>query len=172
MNIWAGLILALTAIGVIGYKVSKLKEGAANISTEMKGRIHSMDFSKVVFAIDVIIKNPSDVKMYILQPFVSILYKDKEIASSNVSDQIIAINPFEPAHLKTIMISAQYMNLTDVAGELMQKLQTKNHKVNLQVKILVNVILGLKGTIPARLKDYTGSKTIVPMPAIIKDIAF
>jgi len=172
MNIWAGVILALTAIGVIGYQVNKLKSGAENISTDMKGRIHSMDFSKVVFAIDVTIKNPSDVKIYILQPFVTIMYKEKEIASSTVSDYIIPIAAFSPAQLKTIMISAQYINLAGVAAELMQKLQKKDTKVNLQVKILVKVILGMSGTIPARLKDYTGSKTIVSVPPILKDIAF
>lgn len=163
MNIWAGLIIALATGGII-YQVKKKKDGAENISLDMNGKIHSIDFSKVVFAINAIVKNPSDLKIHILQPYVTISYKGKEIASSNVSDQIIAIVPFEPALMKTIMIGASFINLSSVAGELMQKIQNKEKKVTLDVKILVNMVLGMKGKIPERLRDYKGSKTIVAYP--------
>jgi len=171
MNIWAGVILGLTALGIIGYKVTKLSKASENISIDVKGRLHSLDFSKVVFAIDAIIKNPSDVKIYILQPFVSIYYKENEIATSNVSDYIIPIDPFAPAPLKTILLSASYMNLSDLALEFVKKLQSKETKVTVQVKILVNVVLGMDGDIPEKLKDYKGSKQIIAK-TIKKDMTF
>lgn len=163
MNIWAGLIIALAAGGIF-YQVKKKKDGAGNISIDMSGRIHSIDFSKVVFAINAIVKNPSDLKIHILQPYVTISYKGKEIATSNVSDQIIAIAPFEPAPLKTILVGASFLNLSSVAGELMQKIQNKEKKVTLDVRILINVVLGLKGHIPERLREYKGNKTIIAYP--------
>lgn len=171
MNIWAGLIIALSAIGIIGYQVKKASDGANNISIDMNGTIHSIDFSKVVFAIDAVIKNPSNIKLHILQPYVTINYKGKEIATSNVSDKIITIEPFEPAPLKTIMIGASYLNLSSLAGELMQKIQDKKTKVTVEVKILVNVVLGMDGKIPERLKDYKGKKTIVQYP-MLKEMTF
>lgn len=171
MNIWAGLIIALATAGIIGYQVKKKSDGANNLSIDLNGRIHSIDFSKVIFAIDAIIKNPSDFEVYILQPYVTISYKGSEIATSNVSDQIIKIAPFEPAPLKTIMISATYINLSSLAGELMKKIQDKNVKVTLDVKILVNMVMGLSGKIPTRLKDYKGSKTIIQYP-MKKQISF
>lgn len=171
MNIWAGVIIGLLAIGGAAYGY-KLKAATQNISMDIKGRIHSLDFSKAVFAIDVIIKNPSNVNLYILQPFVTVLYKGSEIASSNVSDDIITIAPFAPAPLKTIFLNASYLNMSGVALELLKKLQDKKAKVTVQAKVLVTLVVGLSGKIPKRLKDYKGSKRTISLPAIIKDMTF
>ncbi|MDP1801198.1 MAG: LEA type 2 family protein [Bacteroidota bacterium] len=168
---WVGIIAALSAIGIIGWKLKSKTDGLQNITIDLNGKIHSIDFSKVVFAIQAVIKNPSNIKINILQPFVSIYYKDKEIATSNVSDQIITIPPFGTAPLKSILISASYLNLSSLTGELMQKIQDKNTKVTLDVKILVKVVLGMKDPLPERLKEYTGNKTIVAYP-MKKEIVF
>ncbi len=141
MNLWTGIAIGAVALAVIG--LSKLAKIGNDLVTEIKGRVHSMDFTQITFAVDAILKNPSPTKVTIQYPFIKIFYKDTLIASSNLINQTVAIAPLSQTNINNIKIPVSYLKLTGVGTELIQKLQNKNTKVTLQVTIQTRVITGI-----------------------------
>jgi hypothetical protein len=133
MNIWIGLILGTAAIGV--YTLTRLGRASNDIVTEVKGRVHSLDFSQITFSVDALIKNPSSSGITIQYPFVKIFFKESLIASSSIVNQTIQIDPFSETNIKGIKIPASYFNLTGIGAELVQKLQAKKEPIKVQVHI-------------------------------------
>lgn len=145
MNLWTGIAIGAVALTVFG--LSKLAKTGNNIVTEIKGRIHSLDFSRITFAIDAIIKNPTPTTVRIQYPFIKIFYKDSLIASSDLVNQVVTIAPLSQTHINGILIPVSYLKLTGVGAELIQKLQNKKTKVVLQVTIQTQVHTGIS-TLP------------------------
>ncbi len=133
MNVWTGIIIG--AVVLTAYGLSKLAKVGNNLVTEIKGRIHSLDFSQITFAIDTQIKNPSDTSLKVQYPFIKILYKDSLIASSQIVNQTLTIAPLSQTNLNNIKIPVSYFKLSGVGSELIQKLQTKKTNITLQVEI-------------------------------------
>jgi hypothetical protein len=121
MNLWTGIAIGAVALTVFG--LSKLAKTGNNIVTEIKGRIHSLDFSRITFAIDAIIKNPTPTTVRIQYPFIKIFYKGSLIASSDLVNQVVTIAPLSKTHINGILIPVSYLKLTGVGAELIQKLQ-------------------------------------------------
>lgn len=139
MNIWAGIILAAVAIGAYGF--TKLAKAGANLVTETKGRVHALDLTGITFAIDALIKNPSNTSLTIQYPFIKISYKENLIASSNLVNRLVTIAPLTQTNIKDIKIPVSYIKLTGVGSELIQKIQDKTKKVTLQVTIITQIHL-------------------------------
>lgn len=139
MNIWAGILILVGGAAIYG--LTKLTHAGKNIVTETKGRIHSLDFTSITFAIDALIKNPSTTPITIQFPFIKIFYKDNLIASSELKNRLVTIQPLMQTVIKDIKIPVSYIKLTGVGAELIQKLQDKKTKIKLQVTIITQIHL-------------------------------
>ena len=153
MNLWTGIIIGAIALGVYG--MSKLKNASGQLVTEVKGRIHSMDFTKLVFAIDATIKNPTETEIVIKYPFIKIAYKDSVIASSELLNQTIRIAPYSQTNIKNIKLPIQYLSITGIAGELIKKLQNRQQQVTVQCQIVTTIMTGVKNIPYSITKDIT-----------------
>jgi hypothetical protein len=153
MNLWTGI--AVGAIAITVYGLSKLVKTGNDIVTEVKGRIHSLDFSQITFAIDAIIKNPTPTQVTIQYPFIKIFYKDSLIASSDLINQTVKIAPLSQTYINSIKIPVSYLKLTGVGAELIQKLQNKNTKVTLQVTVQSRVLTGINQIAFTSTQDIT-----------------
>ncbi len=141
MNVWTGI--AVGAIAIVVFGLSKLAKAGDEIVTEVKGRIHSLDFSQITFAIDATIKNPTSTKVTIQYPFIKIFYKDALIASSDLINQTVPIAPLSQTFINNIKIPVSYLKLTGLGAELIQKLQNKTTPITLQVTIQTKVLTGV-----------------------------
>ncbi len=153
MNLWTGIAVGAIALTVIG--LSKLAKTGNNIVTEVKGRIHSLDFSQITFAIDAIIKNPTPTSVTIQYPFIKIFYKDTLIASSDLINQTVQIAPLSQTYIKNIKIPVSYLKLTGVGAELIQKLQNKKTSITLQVTVQTQVLTGINQIPYSNTQDVT-----------------
>lgn len=141
MNVWTGIAIGAVALAIFG--LGKLAKTGASLVTEIKGRIHSLDFSQITFAIDAVIKNPTQSDLTVQYPFIKILYKEKLIASSILVNKTILINALDQTPPINIRIPVSYFNLTGVGAELIQKLQNRNTKITLQVQISTIIHTGV-----------------------------
>lgn len=153
MNLWTGI--AVGAIALTVYGLSKLAKTGNDIVTEVKGRIHSLDFSQITFAIDTIIKNPSPTSVTIQYPFIKIFYKDALIASSELIDESVKIAPLSQTYINNIKLPVSYLKLTGVGAELIQKLQTKKTQITLQVTVQTQVLVGISRIAYSNTQDIT-----------------
>ena len=112
MNLWTGI--AVGAIAITVYGLSKLAKTGNDIVTEVKGRIHSLDFSQITFAIDAIIKNPTPTQVTIQYPFIKIFYKDSLIASSDLINKTVQIAPLSQTYINGIKIPVSYLDRKSV----------------------------------------------------------
>lgn len=137
MNIWTALILVGATLGT--FAITKLIHAGENLVTEVKGRIHSIDWQNITFGIDTILKNPSTTQMTIQYPFIKIEYKGKLIASSTMSNQLVTVAQLSQTELKNIKIPVAYLNLGGIAMELLNKIQNKEKKIPLDITIITQV---------------------------------
>lgn len=141
MNVWTGI--AIGAIALTVYGLSKLVKAGNEIVTEVKGRIHSLDFSQITFAIDATIKNPTATAVNITYPFIKIFYKETLIASSELINETVRIAPLSQTQINGIKIPVSYLKLMGVGAELITKFQDKKTKVTLQVMVQAQVLTGV-----------------------------
>lgn len=143
MNFLTGAIIGIVGLAIWG--LSSLTKIGNNIVTEIKGRIFSIDFTHIVLAIDVKIKNPSNGKAIVQYPFIKISYKDSVIASSELVNQQINIDPLSQTNINNIKIPIQYLSMGSLAGEMIKKLKDRKYPITLQVTIQTSaVVLGAK----------------------------
>jgi len=153
MNIWAGIIIGAVALGVYGF--SKLSHAGNNLVTEVKGRIHSIDFSNLTFALDVKIKNPSPTAINLNYPFIKIFYKEKLIASSELKTASIRIEPMAETNINNIKIPVSFLKLGGVALDFMKKLTDKSVKITLQVETSTYILLAGNKVPYSKTEDIT-----------------
>lgn len=153
MNIWTGIFLLGAGFAVYG--LSKLTQAGQNLVTETKGRIHSLDFEKIVFAVDSILKNPSNTELTIQYPFVKIFYKGDLIASSVLKNRLVSIKPLMQTTIADIRIPVSYLKLTGVGAELLQKIQDKTKRVTFQVEIQTQIHLAGRMVPYSKTEDIT-----------------
>jgi Late embryogenesis abundant protein len=139
MNLWTGV--AFSAVAIVIYGLSKLAKVGNEMVIELKGRIHSLDFSQITFAIDATIKNPVSTEITIQYPFIKIFYKGSLIASSILINETVLIAPQSQTYINGIKIPVSYLKLRGLGAELIQKLQNKT-KITLQVEVHTSVLTG------------------------------
>ncbi len=153
MNIWTGIILGAVALGVYGF--SRLSHAGNKIVTEVKGRIHSIDFQNLTFAIDAKIKNPSQTQLSLTYPFIKISYKDKIIASSELKNISLKIEPMSEANINNIKIPVSFLRLGGVGIDFLKKVTDKSVKITLQIETSTYILVA-GGKIPySKTEDIT-----------------
>lgn len=153
MNVWAGIILGAIALSVYG--LSKLSHASGQIVTEVKARIFSVDFTSLVVAIDVLIKNPSNTDVTIKYPFVFISYEGNVIASSELKDEDVTIEKFSQKQITNIKIPLNYLYLGGLAKDILKKVKDKTHKITLQVGVTTSVRFGVTVIPYKKIQDVT-----------------
>lgn len=152
MKWWAGI--ALGAIALTVYGLSKLARAGYNLVTEIKGRIHKVDLSGITFSIDAILKNPTQTAINIQYPFIKIFYKDKLIATSDLKNLPVRIAPLSQTMIKDIRIPVSYLKLTGLATEFVRKMQNRKLPVVINVAVQTSINTGVN-SIP-----FSSSETI------------
>lgn len=143
MNIVTGVIIG--AVGLTVWGLSRLSRIGNNIVTEIKGRVFSIDITRIVLALDVLIKNPSNGRAMVQHPFIKISYRDSVIASSELVNKEIIIDPLSQTSINNIKIPVQYLSLGSLAGEMIKKLKDRKHPITLQVTVQTSaIVLGVK----------------------------
>lgn len=151
MNAWAGIALAVLGLTIFG--VSKLSHFSSSLAVEVSGRVHKVELTQITIAIDALIKNPTNTTIYIVHPYLTLLYQGKRIGSSTVSDDVKEIAAFGNNQIKNIMFPLKYLNLTSVAASLVKKLQDKTSQTELTVNIKSYIVVtSQKLTFPITLK--------------------
>ncbi len=138
MNIWTGIILAGLAAGVYG--LSKLSHASGQIVTSVMARIFSIDFTKLVIAIDVTIKNPTNTSISIKYPFLKLMYKGSALASSDLKDETFTITPFSQIVIKNIQIPLSYLYMAQLAPEVIKKIKDKTYKIDFAIVTQTSVL--------------------------------
>ncbi len=135
----------IAVVGLAIWRLSKVAKVGNNIVTEIKARIFSITISQIIIAIDVKIKNPSNGRASVQYPFIKISYKDKVIASSELVNQTIVIDPLSQTDINNIKIPIQFLSLGSLATEMIKKLSDKKYPITLQVTVQTSaVVLGAK----------------------------
>lgn len=141
MNIWTGIVLGVIGLSVWG--LSKLSYAGGEIVTEVKARIFSIDFSKLVLSIDVDLKNPSGTDVTIKYPFIFLSYSGNVIASSEQKDEDVLIPKYGHKTIYNIKIPLNYLYMGGIAKEVLMKLKDKNHKIKVQIGVTTSVRFGM-----------------------------
>ncbi len=148
-----GAGVALVAYGI--YKMGIVKTFSEQVDTSINARVHSIDFSKVVIAVDLKIKNPTQTAITIIQPSVSIAYKGERLASSTPSDKLIRIKPFSESPSVSIMIPLAFTSMVGIGIELIKQLSNKSRtKLPIEIKPFLYMVSGLREPIKDRLSEY------------------
>lgn len=125
MNNLTKIVIGLGALVTGGY-LFKVSRTQANLETEIKAKIHKLDFSGLTVRVDAKIKNPTEGSLKIKYPFVKLSYKGSTIGSSQAINQDISINKFGEVNIEAIMINIPILNLVTGAFDILKSLKAGN----------------------------------------------
>lgn len=125
MNNLTKIVIGLGALVTGGY-LFKVSRTQANLETEIKAKIHKLDFSGLTVRVDAKIKNPTEGSLKIKYPFVKLSYKGSSIGSSQAINQDININKFGEVNIEAIMINIPILNLVTGAFDILKSLKAGN----------------------------------------------
>lgn len=141
MNVWTGIAIGAVALAVVG--ITRLGRAGANLSAEMSGRLHSVDLSKAVIALNVRLKNPTGTALQIQYPYLKLLYSGQLIASSDLKSQIIEIAPFAQTELNDLRIPVSYLKLSGLAANLIKGFKSKTEPITLNIEVMTVIHTGV-----------------------------
>lgn len=91
-------IIVGTGIGAgIIWLISNLlgkKKVGDKLDTATSAMVHSVDLKGLVIRIDIVLKNPTEGTLTIRQPYVKVLFDNKEVGTSQIVQDEIIINPY------------------------------------------------------------------------------
>lgn len=125
MNNLTKIVIGLGALVTGGY-LFKVSRTHANLETEIKAKIHKLDFSGLTVRVDAKIKNPTEGSLKIKYPFVKLSHKGSTIGSSQAINQDISINKFGEVNIEAIMINIPILNLVTGAFDILKSLKAGN----------------------------------------------
>ncbi len=153
MKVW--YIIGVGAIAFSVYGLMRLAKTGADLVTDAKARLHSLDASKATFAINVQIKNPNPTTLTIQFPFITVKYKGQVIASSLPRTEMVVIQPLSKTDMNTLYLEVPFFKLTGVAVELIQKFITGKNKLEFEVHLSTKIQTGLVSTSYSQTKPFT-----------------
>jgi len=144
MSAWKKIALAAAGCGVLIYAYGrKMVRMKANLIVTPEVSVQSIGLTGIVLRTDVQIKNPSDSGFSIKFPFVTLVYNNTLLGSSNLVNQEIAVKAYSEVNIQKIMISIPLSGLLSVASGLISAIQSKQ-PVKIIVKVSTVVDLGWK----------------------------
>lgn len=141
MTAWTGIFIGAAALAALG--ISRLARAGANLTTELSARLHSVDLSKAVIAVNVRLKNPTGKGIQIQYPYIKLFYKEQLIASSDLKNQRLNIAPLAQTDLNDLRIPVSYLKLTGLGADLIKLFKTKTEPLTLNVEVMTMIHTGI-----------------------------
>ena len=138
-------ILTTSVIGVgaiAGWTyVKNLKKAQAELEVVPKASIHQLSWDGLTIRLDVLLKNPTKGSFSVKFPFVTLLYKEATIGSSQAINKEIKIPQFGEVLIDKIMVQIPMDSVFSVVFTLIKTLFNKE-VVTLTVRTLTHINLG------------------------------
>jgi hypothetical protein len=139
-KIFTGTVLGAGAIAGWSY-VKNLKRTQAELQVFPKASLHQLSWGGITIKVSVLLKNPAKGSFSVKFPFVTLLYKDATIGSSQALDKEIKIPKFGQVLIDNIMVQIPMSNVFSVVFTLIKALFNKE-AITLTVRTLTHVNLG------------------------------
>lgn len=133
------------------YLLGKKKVGD-KLDTVTTVNVHSLNFKGLTLRIDVILKNPTEGTLKIKQPYVKILFENKVIGTSQVSDKVIEIVKYGAKAIEPIYLTIPATGLLTL-GDGLLKILTKKQEAKITTVTMTSIyILG-------KYREYSKQET-------------
>jgi hypothetical protein len=139
-KIFTGTVLGAGAIAGWSY-VKNLKRAQAELQVLPKASLDQLSWDGLTIRVDVLLKNPTKGSFSVKFPFVTLLYKDATIGSSQALNKEIKVPQFGEVMIEKVLIHIPMKNVFSVVFTLFKALFNKE-PVTLTVRILTYINLG------------------------------
>lgn len=139
-KILAGTVIGAGAVAGWSY-VKNLKKAQAELQIIPKVSLHQLSWDGLTIKIDVLLKNPTKGSFSVKFPFVTLLYKEAIIGSSQAINKEIKIPQFGEVLIDKIMVQIPMDSVFSVVFTLIKALFNKE-TVTLTVRTLTHINLG------------------------------
>lgn len=139
-KILTGTVLGAGAIAGWSY-VKNLKKAQAELQVVPKVSLNQLSWDGLTIKIDVLLKNPTKGSFSIKFPFVTLLYKDATLGSSQAVNKEIKIPQFGEVMIDKIMVQIPMTSAFSIVYTLIKALFNKE-SVTLMVRTLTHINLG------------------------------
>ena len=139
-KIVAGTVVGAGAIAGWSY-VKNLKKAQAELQVVPKVSLNQLSWDGLTIKIDVLLKNPTKGSFSIKFPFVTLLYKDATLGSSQAVNKEIKIPQFGEVMIDKIMVQIPMTSAFSIVYTLIKALFNKD-SVTLMVRTLTHINLG------------------------------
>ena len=149
-------VAAVAAVGFLLFRgvktVATLKETAENIHVSLLGapKIHKLDWSNLTINVDLKVDNPAKGRVNLKLPSVRMLYDNKQIASTKISDKTHVIEPVSTGKISGIKIDVSLLSLLLSAPAIVNDIRNSTAEKVL-AKIGIDIIAEANG-IPVSVK--------------------
>ncbi len=139
-KILAGTVIGAGAVAGWSY-VKNLKKAQAELQIIPKVSLQQLSWDGLTIKIDVLLKNPTKGSFSVKFPFVTLLYKEATIGSSQAINKEIKIPQFGEVLIDKIMVQIPMDSVFSVVFTLIKVLFNKE-AVTLTVRTLTHINLG------------------------------
>jgi hypothetical protein len=139
-KILAGTVIGAGAVAGWSY-VKNLKKAQAELQIIPKVSLHQLSWDGLTIKIDVLLKNPTKGSFSVKFPFVTLLYKEATIGSSQAINREITIPQFGEVLIDKIMVQIPMDSVFSVVFTLIKALFNKE-AATLTVRTLTHINLG------------------------------
>lgn len=138
-------ILAGTAAGALAIAgwsyANNLKRAAAELKVVPKVSLYQLSWDGLTIKVDVLLKNPTKGSFSVKFPFVTLLYKDTTIGSSQALNKEFKLPQFGEVLIEKIMVQIPMTSAFSVVFTLIKALFNKE-VVKLTLRTLTHINLG------------------------------
>ena len=140
----AKTIVIGTAVGagliwVVSSLMSKKKVGD-KLDTKVKVMVHSINFNGLTLRIDVTLINPTEGTLTIKQPYIKVLFRNKDIGTTQLENKQVEIPAYSPKQLDPIFLTIPATGLFSL-GDGLLKLLLKKVPVQITTKIFTSIYI-------------------------------
>lgn len=140
----AKTIVIGTAVGaglvwVVSSLMSKKKVGD-KLDTKVKAMVYSINFNGLTLRIDVTLINPTEGTLTIKQPYIKVLFRNKDIGTTQLENKQVEIPAYSPKQLDPIFLTIPATGLFSL-GDGLLKLLLKKIPVQITTKIFTSIYI-------------------------------
>lgn len=127
-------------VGGVNY-VLRLNKTANELVIVPKLMLHKVTLQGITIRVDVRFKNPTKSQIKMKYPFLSLIYKDSVIGSSQAVDKDILIPAFGEAVADHMMVDIPLLGVFSLAGDLLKAVES-GEGVKMKVRTMTTISLG------------------------------
>lgn len=134
-----GTALGAGLVWVVSSFMSKKKVGD-KLDTKVKVMVHSINFNGLTLRIDVTLINPTEGTLTIKQPYIKVLFRNKDIGTTQLENKQVEIPAYSPKQLDPIFLTIPATGLFSL-GDGLLKLLLKKIPVQITTKIFTSIYI-------------------------------